>query len=117
MLPLDLFRAGRRGAATVSIIAIASTVACSDSATAPPPNQSKPATSALDPIFGKNSIVPPVVDGVLSPDEYKGAATLSFRVLRPPTVPGAASVSVSSETLFPKRSRLAASTPYTPLPR
>lgn len=90
MLPLDLFRAGRRGAATVSIIAIASTVACSDSATAPPPNQSKPATSALDPIFGKNSIVPPVVDGVLSPDEYKGAATLSFRVLLPPTVPGGA---------------------------
>jgi hypothetical protein len=29
----------------------------------------------------------------------------------------AASVSVRRETLLPKRSRLAASTPYTPLPR
>lgn len=90
MLPLDLFRAGRRGAATVGTIAIVSTAACSDSATAPQPKPSKPPTSALGPNLGKNPIVPPVVDGVFSPDEYKGAATLSFRVVLPPTVPGSA---------------------------
>ena len=99
MFSLDLYRAGRRTSLAAGIIALIATVACSDGATAPQEQPLNPATTAVEsPSFGKNTIVPPVVDGVLGPDEYKGAATYSFRVVLPPTVPGSATMATAFVT-------------------
>lgn len=55
--------------------------ACSD-ASAP----TLPTAGAVDaPSLGKNAVAPPVIDGILSPGEWVGAATMSFRVLLPTT--------------------------------
>jgi hypothetical protein len=78
----------RRTAVVAS--ALLTTAACSDEPTsARRAARVPPGISAVDnPDLGKNSIVPPVVDGVFGPGEYDGAATFSFRVMLPTSVPG-----------------------------
>ena len=99
MLSLDLYRAGRRISLAAGTIAIVSTVACSDGATAPQAHRLDPATTAVEsPSFGKNTTVSPVVDGVIGSGEYSGAATFSFRVVLPPTVPGSATMATAYVT-------------------
>ena len=81
---------GRRTAVVAGIIvSAASTVACSDSATAPYVARLPQGISAVDnPDLGKIAAVSPVVDGTITPGEYDGAATFSFRVVLPPSALG-----------------------------
>lgn len=60
--------------------ALLSTAACSDEATAPrKAPRIPPAISAVDnPDLGKNAVVSPILDGVITPGEYKGGASFSF---------------------------------------
>jgi hypothetical protein len=53
--------------------------------------------------LGKNATVPPVIDGVLSPNEWDGAATMTFRVMLPSTagaVPAKAYVTHDKQYLY-----------------
>lgn len=69
---------GRRTALVAGVIV--SAVACSDEATAPKrAPRVPPAISAVDnPDLARNTTVPPVVDGIITPGEYKGGASFSF---------------------------------------
>jgi hypothetical protein len=73
----------RRSAVIVGLIA--STVACSDEATAPKQaRRVPPGISAVDnPDLAKKSVLPPDVDGIIAPGEYKGGVSLSFQARVP----------------------------------
>ena len=82
MLSLCLSHLGRRAAFVFGSVVIVSTVACSDDATAPMAPTS-PAVTA--PSLGKAAVVLPIVDGKITPGEYDGGDSISFRVLIPTT--------------------------------
>jgi hypothetical protein len=73
--------------------------ACSD-ASAPTATSPRTVDAAN---LAKNSTVPPVIDGVLSPNEWDGAATMSFRVMLPSTegaVPAKAYITHDKQYLY-----------------
>jgi hypothetical protein len=81
----------RRAVVVVGSAGLVFAAACSDDSTAPSP--ATPAVRASIPAdanLGTFSGISPVVDGVMSPNEYKGAATISFRVQLPPNIQGGA---------------------------
>src|SRR5688572_21182024 len=89
MFSLSIPRLRRRGALAAGTVCVALVAACSDNATAPagagpmsPPSLPTGANS------GMFSGTPPVVDGIMTPGEYDGAATISFRAMLPPNAQG-----------------------------
>jgi len=86
MLSLDFSRIACR---VVIVAGIVTTVACSDDSTAPRPVTSAAASAANGTANLGNLIgASPVIDGVMSPGEYTGAAVIQFRAALPPNVQG-----------------------------
>lgn len=65
-------------AVLIPMVAVLGT-ACSDASTPTSPN----ASAVNTPSLGKIPVVPPAIDGVMSPGEWDGAATIPFRLYVP----------------------------------
>jgi len=85
-------------AVLIPIVAVLGT-ACSDASTPTSPN----ASAANAPNLGKIVVVPPAIDGVMSPGEWDGAATIPFRLYVPGpagAVPATAYVTHDKASLY-----------------
>src|SRR5262245_34639753 len=100
MPALTFPRVGRRVTICAGALAIVSAAACSDVATAPRSNagpQASPAVTA--PNLGLGATASPIIDGVMGPTEYTGAATTKFRIALPSPYGG------TIVTLYAKRDK------------
>ena len=89
MFSLPIHRLSRRAAVVTGSVGVALVAACADTATAPPGNApTAPSSLPTGANAGMFSGISPVVDGVMSPGEYNGAATISFRAMLPPNAQG-----------------------------
>ena len=84
MTSLGFSLIGRRAAVVAGAVAIVSTGACSDDATAP-----RPAAAPAAANLGKGGVATPRIDGILSPGEWDAAVRIPFRVLLPTPEGGA----------------------------
>ena len=84
MPSLSFPRVGRRVSICASALAVVSVAACSDTATAPRSDSAPQASPAVGaPNLGLGTNASPIMDGVMGPGEYTGAATTTFRIALP----------------------------------
>ena len=81
MTSLGFSHIGRRAAVVASAVAIVSTTACSDEATAPR-SAAAPAAANLG-VAGSGAIVMPRIDGTITSSEWDGAALIPLQVPLP----------------------------------